>query len=71
MDPAFLTRESVTVAVQVNGKLRDTLEVAAGLADSDLAARAKESPKVQAAIDGKQIRREIVIADRLVNLVVG
>ncbi len=71
VDQAFLTRESVTIAVQVNGKLRDTLEVPAGLADSDVAARAKESPKVQAAIDGKQIRREIVIADRLVNLVAG
>jgi leucyl-tRNA synthetase len=70
VDQAFLARDSVTIAVQVNGKLRDTLEVPAGLADSDVAIRAKASAKVQAAIDGKQIRREIVVADRLVNLVV-
>jgi leucyl-tRNA synthetase len=70
VDEAFLARDSVTIAVQVNGKLRDTLEVPAGLADSDVAIRAKASAKVQAAIDGKQIRREIVVADRLVNLVV-
>ncbi len=69
-DEAFLARESVTVAVQVNGKLRDTLQVPAGLSDVDVAARAKQSPKVQAAMDGKQVRREIVIVDRLVNLVV-
>ena len=71
VDQAFLARESITVAVQVNGKLRDTLQVPAGLSDADVAARAKASAKVQAVIDGKEIRREIVIADRLVNLVVG
>ena len=71
VDQAFLAKASVTVAVQVNGKLRDTLDVPAGLADSDVAALAKQSAKVVAAIDGKEIRREIVVADRLINLVVG
>ena len=71
VDEAFLTRESVTIAVQINGKLRDTLHIPAGLADADVIALAKASAKVQAAIDGKQIRREIVVPDRLVNLVVG
>jgi leucyl-tRNA synthetase len=69
-DEAFLERESVTVVVQVNGKLRDRLEVPAGLAEDELAAKARSMPKVQAALDGKAIRREIVVADRLVNLVV-
>jgi leucyl-tRNA synthetase len=69
-DEAFLERESVTVVVQVNGKLRDRIDVPAGLADEELAARARALPKVRAAIDGKAIRREIVVADRLVNLVV-
>ena len=69
-DEAFLERESVTVVVQVNGKLRDRLEVPAGLAEDELAARARLLPKVQAALDGHAIRREIVVADRLVNLVI-
>ncbi len=69
-DEAFLEREAVTVVVQVNGKLRDRLEVPAGLAEDELAARARSLPKVQAALDGHAIRREIVVADRLVNLVI-
>jgi leucyl-tRNA synthetase len=69
-DEAFLERDAVTVVVQVNGKLRDRIEVPAGLSDADLAARARALPKVVAAIDGKEIRREIVVSDRLVNLVV-
>jgi leucyl-tRNA synthetase len=68
---AFLERDSVTVVVQVNGKLRDRLEVPAGLGQAELAARARSLPKVKAALDGKAVRREIVIADRLVNLVAG
>jgi len=71
VDDAFLERETVTVVVQVNGKLRDRIEVPAGLAEAELAALARDLPKVQAAIDGKAVRREIVVADRLVNLVVG
>ncbi len=58
------------MVVQVNGKLRDRLEVPAGLAEDELAARARSLPKVQAALDGHAIRREIVVADRLVNLVI-
>jgi len=68
---AFLERDSVTVVVQVNGKLRDRLEVPAGLGEAELAARARSLPKVRAALDGKAVLREIVVADRLVNLVAG
>ena len=68
---AFLERDAVTVVVQINGKVRDRLEVPAGLDEADLVARARSLPKVQAALDGKAIRREIVVPDRLVNLVAG
>ena len=70
-DGAFLERDAVTVVVQINGKVRDRLEVPAGLDEAELAARARSLPKVQAALDGKAIRREIVVPDRLVNLVAG
>ena len=43
----------------------------AGLYEAELAARARALPKVQAALDGMAIRREIVVPDRLVNLVAG
>jgi leucyl-tRNA synthetase len=69
-DPAFLERDTVTVVVQVNGKLRERLEVPVGLPDAELAARARELPRVLAAVDGHEVVREVVVPDRLVNLVV-
>jgi leucyl-tRNA synthetase len=68
--PEFLARETVTVVVQVNGKLRDRAEVAAGTPDADLVALARALSKVAPAIEGKQVVREVVVPDRLVNLVV-
>jgi leucyl-tRNA synthetase len=70
-DPAFLERESVTVVVQVNGKLRERFDVGAGTAQDELVARARELPRVAAAIDGRPVVREVVVPDRLVNLVLG
>lgn len=61
--------DQVTIAVQVNGKLRDTLEVAKGLASSDLEQAALASAKVQVQLDGKTVRKVIVVPDKLVNIV--
>ncbi|MEW6582438.1 MAG: leucine--tRNA ligase [Actinomycetota bacterium] len=71
-DPAeeFLARDAVTVVVQVNGKLRDRMEVPPGHPQDAVLAQAKALPKVLSAIDGKSIVREVVVPDRLVNLVV-
>jgi leucyl-tRNA synthetase len=63
-------RELVTVVVQVNGKLRDRLEVAPGTPDAEVVALATALPKVAAAMDGKSVVREVVVPDKLVNLVV-
>lgn len=59
----------MTVAVQVLGKLRDTLTVAKGLPNEQLEALALASDKVQRALDGKPVKKVIVVPDRLVNLV--
>ena len=69
VDPALLVEDEVTIAVQVRGKLRDTLIVAKGLPQDDMQALALASPKVQSAIDGADIRKVIVVPDRLVNIV--
>ena len=55
--------------MQVKGKLRDTLTVAKGLANAELESLALASEKVQRAIDGADIRKVIVVPDRLVNIV--
>ena len=65
VDPALLVDDEVTIAVQVRGKLRDTLTVPKGTSKEDLEAMALASDKVQRAA----IKKVIVVPDRLVNLV--
>jgi leucyl-tRNA synthetase len=69
VDPAMLVDNEVTIAVQVKGKLRDTLTVAKGLAGPELEALALASEKVQRSLDGAEVRKVIVVPDRLVNIV--
>ena len=69
VDPALLVHDEVTIAVQVKGKLRDTLIVAKGTAREELETLARASDKVQRALDGAEVRKVIVVPDRLVNLV--
>jgi leucyl-tRNA synthetase len=69
VDPALLVEDEVTVAIQVKGKLRDTITVAKGTSKEELEALALASDKVQRALDGAAIRKVIVVPDRLVNLV--
>ncbi len=70
-DPALLVEDTVTCVVQVLGKVRDRLEVAADISDADLEAAALASERVQAAMGDKQVRKVIVRAPKLVNIVVG
>ena len=68
-DPALLVDDEVTIAVQVNGKLRDTLVLPKGTARETLEAAALASANVVRMLDGKPPRKVIVVPDRLVNLV--
>jgi leucyl-tRNA synthetase len=69
-DPALLVDDTVTCVVQVKGKLRDRLEVPADVSAADLEAAALASEKVQAAMAGAPVRKVIVRAPNLVNIVV-
>ncbi len=68
-DPALLIEDEVTIAIQVKGKLRDTLTVAKGLPREELEALALASDKVQRALEGAEVKKMIVVPDRLVNIV--
>src|SRR5207249_3924952 len=70
-DPSLLEHETFELVVQVNGRVRDRLQVAADLPEEELVERAKASERVQAHLDGKEIRQTIVVPGKLVNLVVG
>jgi leucyl-tRNA synthetase len=68
-DPALLVEDEVTIAVQVNGKLRDTLTAPKGSARETLEEMALASDKVGRILEGKAPRKVIVVPDRLVNVV--
>jgi leucyl-tRNA synthetase len=69
-DPALLVAESVTLAVQVLGKLRATIEVPVGASEDAIFAAAEAEENVQRAVAGKPIRKRIHVPGRVVNLVV-
>jgi leucyl-tRNA synthetase len=69
-DPALLASDTLTLVVQVNGKLRDRIEAAAQAPEEELVALARASEKVARFLDGKQVVKEIVVPGKLVNLVV-
>jgi leucyl-tRNA synthetase len=69
-DRAFLERETFVLVVQVNGRVRDRVEVPVGLSEDELIARAKELLRVKPYLDGKDVKKAIVVPGRLVNLVV-
>ncbi len=68
-DPSLLVDDQVTLAVQVNGKLRDTLTAPRGLPREEAEALALASDKVQRQLGGATPRKVIVVPDRLVNIV--
>ena len=69
-DPAWLVRDQITLVVQVNGKVRDRLEAPAGLDADAVLELVRSRTKVVGALEGKQVVREVVVPDRLVNFVV-
>ncbi len=68
-DEAKLATDTITLAVQVSGKLRGTIEVAPDIAKDDAIAQARLDPNVAKHLEGKTIRREIYVPGRLVNIV--
>lgn len=68
-DPAYVVDETVTCVVQIKGKVRARLEISPSIADAELEALALADPAVVAALGGAGIRKVIVRAPKLVNIV--
>ncbi len=68
-DPDLVRAEEVTVVIQVNGRVRDRMTVAAGTSESDLVRLARERERVSAYLRGKSVVQVVTVPDRLVNLV--
>ncbi len=71
VDEALLVEETVTAVVQVQGKVKARLEVPPGISEADLEAAALDDPAVQRALEGREVRKVIVRAPKLVNVVAG
>jgi leucyl-tRNA synthetase len=70
-DPALTKAETVEIAVQVNGKLRDTLPMPRGSGQEPVQAAAMARERISAHVQGKTLRKVFFVPDRLINLVVG
>jgi leucyl-tRNA synthetase len=68
---AALTADTVTIVVQVNGKVRAKLQLPAGLGNADLEAAALADSAVQPHVQGMTVKKVIVVPNRLVNIVAG
>jgi leucyl-tRNA synthetase len=69
VDPALLVQDSVTCVVQIAGKVKERLEVSPDITEADLEQLALASEAVRTALDGRGIRKVIVRAPKLVNIV--
>jgi leucyl-tRNA synthetase len=69
-DPALAKEDEITYAVQINGKLRSHVAVAAESPEATVRERVLADDKVKAAVEGKQIAKVIVVPGKLVNVVV-
>ena len=70
-DPALLKDDEVLVPVQINGKLRGRVVVAADAGGPLIEKSAREDPKISVLLEGKTIKKVVVVPGKLVNFVVG
>jgi leucyl-tRNA synthetase len=70
-DPALVASDEVTIAVQVNGKRRDEIRLPKGLPQAKVETAVLALENVKRALDGKPVRKVIVVTDRIANVVSG
>jgi len=70
-DESLLEQERFELVVQVNGKLRDRIEASVNASEEELIELARSSPRVAGFVEGKTLRKTILVPRKLVNLVVG
>ncbi|MCX7856434.1 MAG: leucine--tRNA ligase [Deltaproteobacteria bacterium] len=68
-DEKYIEEEKITIPIQINGKLRDTVVTKRGLEEEELKKLALSSNKVKKYIEGREVKKVIVLPDKLVNIV--
>jgi leucyl-tRNA synthetase len=69
-DPALLVRATDTIAIQINGRTRATIELPAGIAQADAIASARQVEAIQRHLNGTAIQRAVYVPGRIINLVI-
>jgi leucyl-tRNA synthetase len=69
LDEEALAQDSVVIVIQVNGKMRDKIEVSKTISKEELEQKTLQAKSVKRFIDGKKVHKIIVVPDRLVNVV--
>ena len=69
IDPALLESDAVVAILQINGKIKDRIEVSPQISDSELEALAYSNPEISESLVGQEIKKVIVRAPKLVNIV--
>ena len=68
-DEMLAAEDLITLVVQINGKVRDRLEIPAGTSKEETEQAALAAPKIQSYLEGRKILKVIVVPERLVNIV--
>jgi len=68
-DEAVLVEDEVDIIVQINGKLRDKLRVAIDANEEELKSAALNLPKIQQHLAGKEVRKVVIVPNKIVNIV--
>jgi len=68
-DPKAVLEEEILIVIQVNGKLRDRITVPASLGEEEIKAAALKTEKIQSMIEGKSIKKVVLVPRKLVNIV--
>lgn len=69
-DESLLVSEAMTIIVQVNGKMRDSFEIASTASEEEIQAAALKRPNVNKWIEGKEIKKIIIVKGKVVNIVI-
>jgi len=69
-DPALAQEEKAVIVVEINGKIRDKFEAALEIGEEEMKAQALASPRIQALLEGKAVRKVVCIKNKIVNIVI-
>lgn len=69
-DPASLEMDEITLVIQINGKVRDKLDVPKNISKEDLQAKVLAEPRIKKYIEGKEVVKVVIVPGKLINVVV-